>query len=87
VAVEAKLIDLCQRELVFEADQTMAMERAEQQLPTFTKASQNMAMVTTLLDTLPAPSTNEVGEMYQQLKSILGTATAQQVESSLQHQV
>jgi hypothetical protein len=50
-------------------------------------ASQNVAAVAVLMDTLPAPSTNRVGEVYQQLKSILGTATAQQVESSLQHQV
>jgi hypothetical protein len=42
----------------------MLMERAERQLPTFTMASQNVAVMAMLLDTLPAPSTNGVGEMY-----------------------
>jgi hypothetical protein len=32
-----------------------------------------MAAAAALLDTLPAPSTDGVGEMYQQPKSILGT--------------
>jgi Na+-translocating ferredoxin:NAD+ oxidoreductase RnfG subunit len=56
----------------------------DRQLPTFAKASQNVA---TLLDMLPAPSAKLVGEVYQRLKSILSTATAQQVESFLQHWV
>jgi hypothetical protein len=64
----------------------MAMERAERQLPTFTMASQNVAVVAVLLDTLPPPSTNGVGEMYRWLKGILGTVAAQQAESSWQHQ-
>jgi hypothetical protein len=38
-------------------------------------------------DMFPAPSTNGVSEVYQWLKSILSTATAQQAESSLQHRV
>jgi hypothetical protein len=38
--------------------------------------SQNMAMAVALLDTLPAPSIDVVGNVYQQLKSILSTATA-----------
>jgi hypothetical protein len=63
------------------------MERAEQQLPTFARASQNMAATTSLLDTLPIPSTDGVGELYQQLVNILGIAATQQAESSLQHQV
>jgi hypothetical protein len=63
------------------------MERAEQQLPTFARASQNVAATTTLLDTLPIPSTDGVGELYQQLVNILGIAATQQAESSLQHQV
>jgi hypothetical protein len=62
------------------------MVRTERRLPAFTSANQNMAAVAVLLDTLPAPSTDGVGEMYQWLKSILGTAVAQQGESSLQHQ-
>jgi hypothetical protein len=37
------------------------------------------------LDMLLTPSIDGVGEVYQQLKSILGTAAAQQTESSLQH--
>jgi hypothetical protein len=65
----------------------MAIEHAERQLPTFTRASQNMAVAATLLVTLPAPSTDGVGEVYKRLKSILGTATAQQSESFLQHWV
>jgi hypothetical protein len=32
-----------------------------------------MATVTALFDTLLAPSTDGVGEVYQQLKNILGT--------------
>jgi hypothetical protein len=62
-------------------------DREGQQLPIFTMASQNMAAVTALLDTLPVPSTNGVGKVYQQLKNILGTAVTQQVESSLKHRV
>jgi hypothetical protein len=46
----------------------MVMERTEHQLTTFTKTSQNVAMADVLPDTLPAPSTNGVGELYQQLK-------------------
>jgi hypothetical protein len=45
----------------------------EWQLPTFTKDSQNMAAPATPLDTLPAPSTDGVGEVYQWLKNILCT--------------
>jgi hypothetical protein len=59
------------------------MERAERQLPAFATASQNAAAMAKLLDALLAPSTDGVGEMYQRLKSILGTAIAQQVKSSL----
>jgi hypothetical protein len=36
-----------------------------------------------LVDTLPAPSSDEVGKVYQQVKNMLDTATTQQVESSL----
>jgi hypothetical protein len=36
-----------------------------------------------LLDTLPAPSTNGVDEVYHKLKEILGVVTEQQAESSL----
>jgi hypothetical protein len=37
--------------------------------PTFAKASQNMAVATTLLDNLPAPCTDGVGKVYRQLKT------------------
>jgi hypothetical protein len=73
--------------LALEADQIAVMERAERLLPTFAKAYRNMVSAAALLDMLPAPSIGAVGEMYQQLKNILGTATMQQAESSLQHQV
>jgi hypothetical protein len=59
----------------------------ERQLPTFVRANQNVAAMAVLLDTLPVPSTDRVGKVYQQLKNILGTVVAQQVESSLQHRV
>jgi hypothetical protein len=49
------------------------------QRPTLARASQNMAMatVTVLLDTLLAPSTDGMDKVYQQLKTILGTAATQ----------
>jgi hypothetical protein len=50
---------------MLEAGQTMVMECMEQPLSTFTKASQNVVMVAVLLDALPTPSTNRVGEIYQ----------------------
>jgi hypothetical protein len=34
-----------------------------------------MATMTVLLDTLPTPSTDGLGEVYQRLKSILGTTS------------
>jgi hypothetical protein len=40
-----------------------------------------------LLDVLPAPFTDEVGEVYQWLKSILGAVAVPQAESSLLHRV
>jgi hypothetical protein len=83
----AKLADLQQREAALVPGQTTMIEQAERQLPTFARANQNMAMTASLLDTLSTPSTNGVGEVYQQLKSIVDTSTAQQQESSLQHQV
>jgi hypothetical protein len=76
VAIEARLADLHQCELVLEADRSMAIDHVERQLPSFAKASQNVAATVALLDTLPAPSTARVGEVYQWLKNILGTAAA-----------
>jgi hypothetical protein len=86
-AVVARLADLNQREATLDAGQTTTIEHAERQLPTFARASQNVPMAATLLDTLLASSTDRVGEVYQRLKIILGTVTTQQVESSLQHRV
>jgi hypothetical protein len=74
--VEARLADLYQCESALEAGQATVIDHVERQLPTFTKASQNMAAMAMLLDTLHAPSINGVGEVYQQLKSILGTIAA-----------
>jgi hypothetical protein len=51
--------------------------------PIFARASQNVVSVMALLDTLPAPSIDGVGKVYQQLKDILGVAAKQQIESSL----
>jgi hypothetical protein len=59
----------------------------ERQLPAFARASQNVTAAAALLDVLPTPSTNEVGKVYQQLKSILSTAVVQQAESCLLHRV
>jgi hypothetical protein len=63
----------------------MVIDCAEQQLPAFTRASQNVVVVAALLDTLPTPSTDGVGEVYQRLMNILGSAAMQQAESSLKH--
>jgi hypothetical protein len=41
-------------------------------------------MAAAALDTPPTPSTDEVDSVYHQLRDILGVATEQQVESSLQ---
>jgi hypothetical protein len=74
-----------QHELTLEAGWIVAVEHVERQLPTFAGASQNMAAMAVLLDTLPIPSTDGVGEVYRRLKNILDTAAAQQAESYLQH--
>jgi hypothetical protein len=49
----------------------MAREQAEWQLPTFARASPNVAATAALLDVLPSPSTNGIGEVYQWVKSVL----------------
>jgi hypothetical protein len=53
VAIEARLVDLHQCELTLEAGWIAATERAERQLPTFARASQNVVTMTALLDMLP----------------------------------
>jgi hypothetical protein len=65
-------------------DVTAAIHSGGAQWPAFARASQNVAMVATLLDTLPAPFANGVDKVYHQLKDIHGTTTAQQVENPLQ---
>jgi hypothetical protein len=47
------------------------------QPPTFVRASQNVAAVAALLDTLPPPSTDVVDRLYRQLGEILAIAAAQ----------
>jgi hypothetical protein len=73
MVVEARLADHHQHDSVLGVGRTMAMERAEQKLPTFIRATKNVSAVGMLLDTLPTPSTDGVGDMYQQLMTILGT--------------
>jgi hypothetical protein len=45
--------------------------------PTFTRASQNMAAVAALLDTLSAPSSDGVDKVYRQFNDILGITATQ----------
>jgi hypothetical protein len=59
------------------------ISREGEQHPTFSRPSQNMATVATLLDTLPAPSTDGVDKLYGRLGEIIAIATAPQVECSL----
>jgi hypothetical protein len=63
------------------------IDRVEWQLPTFAKVSHNMTTAVALLDMLPAPSTDGVGERYHWMKNILSTAAALQIESPIQHRV
>jgi hypothetical protein len=55
------------------------------QHPTFARSSQNVVTAAMLLDTLPAPFTDEVDRLYRHLGDILAITTTQQVECSLQH--
>jgi hypothetical protein len=50
------------------------IDSAERQLPSFARASQNVDTAAALLDTLPAPSADGVGDVYHRLRNILGTA-------------
>jgi uncharacterized protein YecE (DUF72 family) len=85
VTVEPLLVELHQRKSALKVERAVAINHEERQHPTFTKASQNVAVVTVLLYTFPAPSTDRVDKVYQQLKNILGTTIMLQAESSLQH--
>jgi hypothetical protein len=64
-AIEARLADLHQRESALRVDWVMTIDQEGWWLPTFARASQNVVVTTALLDTLPKPSTDGVGEVYQ----------------------
>jgi hypothetical protein len=53
----------------------------------FARASQNVAAMTALLDSLAMPSSDGVDKVYRQLKDILTITAAHQAESSLHHRV
>lgn len=100
VAVETQMAELRQRQTELAAEQgrrvdaTSARARARDVAaainqdgaprPTFARASQNVAAAAALLGTLPAPSTDAVGQVYHQLREILNVAAEQQAASSLQ---
>jgi hypothetical protein len=67
-------------------DVITAINREGEQRPALAKASQNVVMGVTPLDTLLAPSADATGKVYCQMKDILGTTAVQQVESSLKCQ-
>jgi hypothetical protein len=75
-AVEARPADHHQHDSLLGAGQTVVMEWVEQKLPTFIRATKNVSVVAMVLDTLPTPSTEGVGDMYQRLMTILGTTAA-----------
>jgi hypothetical protein len=52
-------------------DVIAATNHEEPPCPTFTRASQTLAIVAALLDTLPTPSTDGVDKVYHQLKYTL----------------
>jgi hypothetical protein len=60
-----------------------ALNREGLQCPTFARVSQNVSTTVALLDTLPAPSTDELDKVYHQLKDILGVTFVQHVKSLL----
>jgi hypothetical protein len=62
--VEAQLAKLHQRKSTLKAERAAAINREERQLPTFSRASQNMAAAAALLNTLPASSTDGVDKVY-----------------------
>jgi hypothetical protein len=68
------LASLLQRKSAMKVIQAMAGERAEWQLPAFTRANPKMVIAVVLLDALPAPPTDGAGKVYQWLKSILVAA-------------
>jgi hypothetical protein len=57
-------------------DIAITINREGAQRPAVTRANQNMAVASMLLDTLLTPSTNRVDKVYCQLKDILGIAAA-----------
>jgi hypothetical protein len=61
-AIEAQLADLHQHESTLKPARAATINHGERQLSTFARASQNMAAVATLQDTLTAPSTDGRGQ-------------------------
>jgi hypothetical protein len=102
-AIEAQLAELHDRMSVVEMewammvvltngwaqarDVTATINHEGTQRPTFARASQNVAMIDVLLDTLPAPTTDGVDKVYHQLKDIIDITTMQQAESSIRHRI
>jgi hypothetical protein len=62
--VEAQLAKLHQRKSTLKAERAAVINREERQLPTFSRASQNVAAAAALLNTLPASSTDGVDKVY-----------------------
>jgi hypothetical protein len=73
---EAQLAELHHHRFVLGIERAVMINREELPHPTFASASQNVAAAVALLDTLPAPSTDGVDKVYQQLKDIPRTTTA-----------
>jgi hypothetical protein len=63
VVVEARLADVLQRETTLEASRVMEKELGEQQVPTFTTASQNVAMAVVRLNVQPTTPANDGGKV------------------------
>ena len=100
MAIEAQLAELQRRQEALDTEQgrqvnntaarvrarhvAAALSRDEAPRAPLARASQNVAAATALLETLPEPSSGEVGRVYDRLKKILNIAAIQQAESSLQ---
>jgi hypothetical protein len=75
------MLEGIQHETMLEAGLAVVKEQVEWHPPppprAFARASQNVAAAVALLYALSTPSTDGVGEVYQRLKSIVGTAVVQ----------
>jgi hypothetical protein len=58
--IEAQQAELHHRRSTLRIEQAVMINHEEVSSPAFTRASQNIATVAALLDTLPAPSTDKV---------------------------